>query len=64
MWFFATFCLRYGGKVYPSGKVFAPASAEENVLRDVMVFGRILIAEELCDAFNMRMSNDTRVARP
>jgi hypothetical protein len=61
MWFFATFCLRYGGKVYPSGKAFSPASADENVLRDVMVFGRILIAEELCDAFNMRMGEDPRL---
>lgn len=61
MWFFATFCLRYGGKVYPSGKMFSPANATENVLQDVMVFGRILIAEELCDAFNMRMAEDTRL---
>ena len=61
MWFFATFCLRYGGKVYPSGKMFSPANTTENVLQDVMVFGRILIAEELCDAFNMRMAEDTRL---
>lgn len=61
MWFFATFCLRYGGKVYPSPKIFAAASAEENVLRDIMVFGRILIAEELSDAFNMRMAEDKRL---
>ena len=25
MWFFATFCRRYGGKVYPSGKMFSAA---------------------------------------
>lgn len=61
MWFFATFCLRYGGKVYPSGKIFSPASAAQSVLRDIMVFGRILIAEELCDAFNMKMAEDTRL---
>jgi hypothetical protein len=61
MWFFATFCLRYGGKVYPSGKMFAGASASENTIRDVMVFGRILIAEELCDAYNKRMAEDTRL---
>ena len=61
MWFFATFCLRYGGKVYPSGKAFSPASADEDVLRDLMVFGRILIAEELSDAFNMKMAEDTRL---
>jgi hypothetical protein len=61
MWFFATFCLRYGGKVYPSGKMFAAASASANTIRDVMVFGRILIAEELCDAYNKRMAEDTRL---
>ncbi|HEY6312449.1 MAG TPA: diiron oxygenase [Streptosporangiaceae bacterium] len=61
MWFFATFCLRYGGKVYPSGKTFSPASSPENVLKDVMVFGRILIAEELCDAFNIKMAEDKRL---
>lgn len=61
MWFFATYCLRYGGKVYPSGKAFSAAEAPEDVLRDLMVFGRILIAEELCDTFNVRMSYDTRL---
>jgi P-aminobenzoate N-oxygenase AurF len=61
MCFFATFCLRYGGKVYPSGKMFSAASAEEDVLRDLMVFGRILIAEELCDAFNIKMADDRRL---
>lgn len=61
MWFFATFCLRYGGKVYPSGKMFAAANASENTIRDVMVFGRILIAEELCDAYNKKMAEDTRL---
>lgn len=61
MWFFATFCLRYGGKVYPTAKAFSSARAEENVLRDIMVFGRILIAEELCDAFNMKMAEDARL---
>ena len=31
MWFFATFCLRYGGKVYPSGKMFSAASARREM---------------------------------
>jgi hypothetical protein len=61
MWFFATFCLKYGGKVYPSGKTFPAGSADEEVLRDLMVFGRIMIAEELCDAFNIKMAEDTRL---
>jgi hypothetical protein len=61
MWFFATFCLKYGGKVYPSGKTFPAGSADEEVLRDLMVFGRIMIAEELSDAFNIKMAEDTRL---
>ena len=61
MWFFATFCLRYGGKVYPAGKTFPAGAAGEEVLRDLMVFGRIMIAEELCDAFNMKMAEDARL---
>ena len=61
MWFFATFCLKYGGKVYPSGKTFPAGSTDEEVLRDLMVFGRIMIAEELCDAYNIQMAEDTRL---
>lgn len=61
MWFFATFCLRYGKKVYQRGQLFSVAGGHEQVLRDLMVFGRILIAEELCDAFNIRMQDDTRL---
>jgi hypothetical protein len=61
MWFFATFCLKYGGKVYPSGKTFPAGSADGEVLRDLMVFGRIMIAEELCDAYNIKMAEDTRL---
>lgn len=64
MWFFATFCLKYGGKVYPSGKMFSAGGADEadeDVLRDLTVFGRILIAEELCDAYNIKMADDGRL---
>ena len=63
MWFFATFCLKYGGKVYPSGKTFPAGSADEEVLRDLMVFGRIMIAEELCDAYNIKMAEDSGCPR-
>jgi hypothetical protein len=61
MWFFATFCLKYGGKVYDRGKMFSTATAGHEVVRDLMVFGRILIAEELCDAYNIRMAEDKRL---
>jgi len=60
-WFFATFCQRYGGKVYQTRAVELGSPPESDVLRDISVFGRILIAEELCDYFNTNMANDTRL---
>lgn len=61
-WFFATFCQRYGGKIYPAKLVSAPpASSQPAPIRDLAVFGRILIAEELCDYFNTAMASDVRL---
>lgn len=61
-WFFATFCRRYGGKVYQA-KLVSPQQppAQAASLRDLAVFGRILIAEELCDFFNTAMAGDQRL---
>ncbi|MDF3290288.1 diiron oxygenase [Streptomyces silvisoli] len=61
MWFFARFCELYGGKVYPTRAVSSHASAGHEAIQDVVVFGRILIAEELCDVFNARMATDDRL---
>jgi hypothetical protein len=61
MWFFATFCRRYGGKLYPARRIVGDTTSSHDVLRDVTVFGRILIAEELCDYFNARMADDDRL---
>lgn len=61
-WFFATFCRRYGGKVYSARLVPGQASATQAAcLRDLAVFGRILIAEELCDHFNVVMAADQQL---
>lgn len=62
-WFFATFCQRYGGKVYPIRRVQLGGDGQpaHQVLRDLIVFGRILIAEELCDYFNVAMADDERL---
>ncbi len=60
MWFFAEFCLRYGGKIYTQprgGADTIPSSRAESLL----VFARILIFEELVDHFNMRMAADERL---
>jgi hypothetical protein len=61
MWFFAQFCQLYGGKVYPAKKWGDGADGNPDVIRDIMVFGRILIAEELSDFFNARMADDGRL---
>jgi uncharacterized ferritin-like protein (DUF455 family) len=61
MWFFARFCELYGGKVYPAKQWGSAEAGSPDVIRDIMVFGRILIAEELCDAFNARMADDSRL---
>lgn len=60
-WFFAQFCQRYGGQLYPNRKLAGAAPSDDTVLRDVVVFGRILIAEELCDVYNARMAEDDRL---
>src|ERR1700722_427884 len=61
-WFFATFCRRYGGKVYPARLVPpVPAAEQAACLRDLAVFGRILIAEELSDYYNVAMAGDQRL---
>lgn len=60
MWFFATFCNRYGGKIYPRrslGLSGAGVPAADNFL----VFARLLIFEELVDVFNQRMADDERL---
>ena len=58
MWFFATFCLKYGKKIYPNKKL---SFAIEDVHPDIdsfLVFSRILIFEEIVDYFNLRMGKD------
>jgi hypothetical protein len=59
-WFFATFCRRYG-RLYPARSVSLGSAPTDGMLADIAVFGRILIAEELCDFFNMKMADDDRL---
>jgi len=65
MWFFAEFCLRYGGKIYrqPAGAETAgpEASGSAAKIQSLLVFARILIFEELVDHFNSRMAEDERL---
>ncbi|MFF0723832.1 diiron oxygenase [Streptomyces sp. NPDC004134] len=57
MWFFAEFCLRYGGKLYSTLRIKGD-SENETDLANFLVFSRILIFEELVDHYNMTMAGD------
>ncbi|WBP85093.1 diiron oxygenase [Kitasatospora cathayae] len=62
MWFFAEFCLRYGGKIYQP-PVFKALSAQrqEPEVENFLVFARILFFEEMVDHYNMAMGQDERL---
>ncbi|RKT88954.1 P-aminobenzoate N-oxygenase AurF [Saccharopolyspora antimicrobica] len=60
MWFFAQFCLRYGGKLYPAQPTLKADSVDHlsEVAREMIVFARILIFEEIVDYYNAHMATD------
>jgi len=60
MWFFARFCLRYGGKLYPAQPSLKADSVAHlsPVAREMIVFARILIFEEIVDYYNAHMATD------
>lgn len=60
MWFFAQFCLRYGGKLYPPQPTLKADSVDHlsPVARELIVFARILIFEEIVDHYNAYMATD------
>lgn len=61
MVYFGGFCQRYAGKIYRDRKIALPrkyAPGEE----DFLFFARVLIFEEIVDAYNRRMANDARLA--
>lgn len=60
MWFFAQFCLRYGGKLYPAQPTLKADSVQHlsPVARELIVFARILIFEEIVDYYNAYMATD------
>jgi len=60
MWFFATFCRKYGSKVYPE-KTFKFSAAQEPALENFLVFARILIFEQIVDYYNVYMATDGRL---
>ncbi|MFE7779389.1 diiron oxygenase [Streptomyces sp. NPDC057445] len=58
MWFFAEFCHRYTGGIYPEAASPLRREGFGNLWDDVIVFSRILIFEEIFDYYNSRMGKD------
>ncbi|MDP9071652.1 MAG: diiron oxygenase [Actinomycetota bacterium] len=57
---FATFCTRYAGRIYPDRKVVFPreyADGEE----DVLFFAKVSVFEEIVDRYNLAMARDERL---
>ncbi|WP_433326870.1 diiron oxygenase [Spirillospora sp. CA-294931] len=59
MWFFATFCRRYG-RIYPV-RTLGLAGPGVPEADHFLVFARLLIFEEIVDVFNQRMGVDERL---
>ncbi|MBA3771537.1 MAG: diiron oxygenase [Ramlibacter sp.] len=60
MWFFAEFCLRYGGKLYPNRNVNFGQRFSGRAL-DLVTFAKIQLFEEIVDHFNMRVAGDSSI---
>jgi hypothetical protein len=58
MWFFAEFCRRYGGKIYPTIRLKTTTPDDPDV-GNLLVFSRILLFEEVVDYYNTTMADDT-----
>lgn len=61
MVYFANFCLRYAGKIYPelawrAERTFEPGEEE------FLFYARVLLFEEIVDVYNARMARDARLA--
>jgi len=61
MWF-ARFCSRYAGAVYPQRKLSFPTEVEQTEA-DFVFFSQITLFEELVDRFNVLMAADTRLCQ-
>jgi len=57
---FATFCLRYAGRIYPDRKVVFPREYAEGE-QDLLFFAEVAIFEEIVDRYNLAMGRDERL---
>ncbi|XEU89575.1 diiron oxygenase (plasmid) [Tistrella mobilis] len=60
MWFFAEFCMRYAGKLYPDRQVRIE-TATDPAIENFLTFARITIFEEIVDFYNTAMGSDERL---
>lgn len=60
MWYFAKFCLDYGGKIYPD-RTMAISDISEPDIDNFLMFVRALVFEELVDTYNRSMGEDDRL---
>ncbi|HEY9713640.1 MAG TPA: diiron oxygenase [Chroococcales cyanobacterium] len=58
MLYFGEFCKRYAGKVYPDRKLALERQFEDGE-ENFLFFAKVMIFEEIVDAYNMRMSIDS-----
>jgi hypothetical protein len=58
MWFFAEFCIRYGGRIYPDRRMAFPAIERSAEANNFIVFSQILIFEQIGDYFNANLAAD------
>ncbi|PEF55826.1 AurF domain containing protein [Bacillus cereus] len=57
MYFFAKFCLNYGGKIYHMKKIRFESEYDKEI-ENFIVFTQILLFEEIVDYYNLKMSKD------
>lgn len=60
MWFFAEFCMRYAGKLYPDRQVRIE-TATDPAIENFLTFAQITIFEEIVDFYNTAMGSDERL---
>ncbi|MEC4019435.1 diiron oxygenase [Streptomyces sp. H27-D2] len=60
MWFFATFCRKYGGKVYADKKL-KTSEPRDARMANFLVFARILVFEQIVDHYNTHLADDDRL---
>ena len=59
---FAGFCTRYAGTIYPDRKLVGSPGSDDHAASDFLFFAKVAIFEEIVDAYNRTMAADQRLA--